>query len=297
MSNMIKGGFVYVDNSEKKVIDNNEIINKKLEELREKMAEAEKADPEFEEGFVEGLDPVKLAQLVSDNEEEGAAPLFSDDPEAEGFEENLFAGANVIKADKSLEEVSSEARIILEKAREEAGVIKANAEAAGYEEGHAKGYDDGVRDAVAEYEQKAAQIAEDCQNEIEAVKAQYENLKANLEPQLVEKITDIYEKVLGISLQGDKEAVMLLLEHALSGMESGRNYLVHISREDFENVSGRKMELSVETGIPADLLELIEDNTLPANGCLIECEGGIFDCGLGTQLSLLKKQLKILSLQ
>ena len=42
-------------------------------------------------------------------------------------------------------------------------------------------------------------------------------------------------------------------------------------------------------------LEIIADMTLSKNDCMIETEGGIFDCGLGTQLQELGKQLKLLS--
>ena len=42
-------------------------------------------------------------------------------------------------------------------------------------------------------------------------------------------------------------------------------------------------------------MEIIEDVSLHKNECLIETEGGIFDCGLGTQLSELTRKLKLLS--
>lgn len=39
----------------------------------------------------------------------------------------------------------------------------------------------------------------------------------------------------------------------------------------------------------------MKDITLGKGECLIETEGGIFDCGLGTQLSELRQKLKLLS--
>ena len=38
-----------------------------------------------------------------------------------------------------------------------------------------------------------------------------------------------------------------------------------------------------------------EDVTLKKNQCLIETDGGIFDCSLGVELKELKKQLLLLS--
>ena len=42
-------------------------------------------------------------------------------------------------------------------------------------------------------------------------------------------------------------------------------------------------------------VDVVEDLTLGRNECMIETEGGIFDCGLDTQLSELRKRLMLLS--
>ena len=46
---------------------------------------------------------------------------------------------------------------------------------------------------------------------------------------------------------------------------------------------------------PSSSIEIVEDNTLSKNECLIETENGVFDCGLGTQLAELKQKLMLLS--
>ena len=40
-------------------------------------------------------------------------------------------------------------------------------------------------------------------------------------------------------------------------------------------------------------VDIIEDLTLAKGECFIEADGGIFDCGLGTQLKELRKKLKV----
>ena len=42
-------------------------------------------------------------------------------------------------------------------------------------------------------------------------------------------------------------------------------------------------------------MELVEDMTLSRSQCFIETENGIYDCSLDTQLSELKRKLKLLS--
>ena len=53
--------------------------------------------------------------------------------------------------------------------------------------------------------------------------------------------------------------------------------------------------LSAGAVAPNATVEIVKDITLGKGECLIETEGGIFDCGLGTQLSELRQKLKLLS--
>lgn len=297
MSNMIKGGYVFVDNEGRKVIDYNDLLNKRLDEQREKLAAMQEPEPYFDDDFAEGIDPVKVAALVSDMDKGEGTSLFSDDPEADGYDDLMFDAepSKIIKGQVASDEAAIEASLILDRAREESEQIKANAEADGYEKGLKAGYDDGLARAAKEFEEKIDELKADYDRQVADIKAQYEALKQGLEPMLVDKLSHIYEQVIGINLKGDKDALLFLLSHALEDMDSNRSYMIHLSRFDYDNVSARKEELSKAVGIALDSLEFIEDNTLAANGCLIECEGGIFDCSLDTQLTLLSKQLRVLA--
>ena len=43
------------------------------------------------------------------------------------------------------------------------------------------------------------------------------------------------------------------------------------------------------------IIEIMEDISLPPDSCMIETDGGIFDCSLGTELSELSTKLRMLS--
>ena len=88
---------------------------------------------------------------------------------------------------------------------------------------------------------------------------------------------------------------MFLINRSFSGLDSSRNYLIHISKEEYETVKAQKQTISVDTGMPEDSFEIIADGTMKKGDCLIESDTGIMDCGLGTQMELLKRQLKMLS--
>ena len=87
-----------------------------------------------------------------------------------------------------------------------------------------------------------------------------------------------------------------MIESTLRKVDSSRTFIVHVSKDDYPYVSMQKNHL-VETAIGGQgVLDIIEDITLRKNECMIETDGGIFDCGVGTQLEELTRKLKLLSL-
>ena len=67
------------------------------------------------------------------------------------------------------------------------------------------------------------------------------------------------------------------------------SFLVHVSKEDYPYVSMQKKQIMAGATAPNSTVEIVEDMTLGKGECMIETESGIFDCGLGTQLSELRR--------
>lgn len=276
MSNFIKGGFVSVESGKKLTINSNTFVEKRLEELRSKMVEE---PPEvIEEGFSEGLDPLQVERLVSAPEEDSSL---------------IKAGGAISREemDARLKEAREEAEAILEAARKEAEQIRGAAR----DEGREEGYRDGRREAEEECRRQYREKEQECEARVAAAERDFNKRSEELEPLLVDKISGIFERVTGARLENDRDTVLYLLNRALTGVDSGRNYVVHVSSVDYENVRAQKEQVAKGTGILPENFEIVEDSTLSPNSCLIESEGGIWDCSLGTQLSLLVQQLKILS--
>ena len=276
MSNFIKGGFVNVESGKKLTINSNTFVEKRLEELRSKIVEE---PPEvIEEGFSEGLDPLEVERLVSSPEEDASV---------------IKAGGAMSREemDARLKELRQEAEAILEEARKEAEQIRGAAR----DEGREEGYRDGRREAEEECKRQYREKELECEARAAAAEREFNKRSEELEPMLVEKISGIFERVTGARLENDRETVLYLLNRALTGVDSGRNYVVHVSSTDYENVRAQKEQVAKGTGILPESFDIVEDSTLSPNSCLIESEGGIWDCSLGTQLSLLVQQLKILS--
>ena len=112
---------------------------------------------------------------------------------------------------------------------------------------------------------------------------------------MVDALTKIYEHVFNVSFKEDKNIVLHLLKNALARIESNGNFLVHIAPDDFDIVSDAKEMLKQTITNPDTVLEIVEDSTLHENECIIETDGGVFDCSLGVELEELSRKLKLLS--
>ena len=198
--------------------------------------------------------------------------------------------------------VSAQAQEVLEAARREAENLKSQAmievqqeleamKNRAYEEGKAQGYDDGYGEAVAQVEEQKNQLAQ----ERKRLEAEYQDLVEELEPRFVEALTDIYEKVFRVDLKKEQNIIMHLISSTMHKIEGSNTYLIHVSKEDYPYVSMKKNEVLVTSVSANASVEIVEDMTLGANDCIIETDGGVFDCGLGTQLEELSQKLRLLS--
>ena len=115
-----------------------------------------------------------------------------------------------------------------------------------------------------------------------------------MEPQLVDAILEVVGTVFQVQFAEKKDFVMHLLQATLNKIEGSKDYLVRVSKDDFAVVSEKKSE--IQSQLPRNaVLEIVEDMTLTKNQCLIETDGGVFDCSLDTQMDSLVRDLRTLS--
>ncbi len=282
MSNsLIKSYSVNYQNKEekktKRVIDSNQAVSERIKALSE-ILESPVAE-ELADDFNEGLDAEQVDALLADQEEVAA------ERERNEAAQKLIDDANS-RAEEIIADANGQAAKIIEEANSKAEEIKEQARAAGHAEGDERGYAEGL--------ERAAQVEREAQEKAAELDRQYEARVEELEPKLVAELTEIYSHVFGIDLTGRSDVVLYLLKDAIRNIDSAKNYLVHVSRDDHEAVVAGKDELTAGLGNTVTL-EIIEDATLSAGNCFIETDGGIFDCAIGTELELLKKELRILS--
>ncbi len=277
-SNVLKVQYTYVKQDEKRVIDTNELLAKRVEEyLLQEKAAAEAQEEVAEEGFVGGLNVAHLGVL---SEEEIEADEYNENiveeetpviPTPEELMQKAMDDIAIIKREAS-QQLDEERRRVLEEARE-------------------KGYAEGKLRAEQEYLEKEKIMRQ----QMLEMEHEYQSLIDSLEPRFIDTLTGIYEQIFHVELSKYRDVLIHLISSTIRKIEGCKEFTVHVSAEDYPYVSMQKKQLQESVGVPGCSIEIVEDLNLERNECQIETSTGIFDCGLGTELEELSGKLKLLS--
>ena len=295
MSNLYKTSYMNMG-SDKRVIDMNELVKKRIDALGYKMQRPENS------GFVEGInaDSVGVEELVEGVTLE--SDLFPEGEAGGDFTEGL--SGNVIKGDSHadtqalLDAAHMEAEKIIDTAKASAAKIESDASAKAnsiMEEARNQGYESGYSEGMSKAAQEMQDMREALDKEKQELEELYQKRLNDMEPELVETITDVYEHILKTDLKIHKTIAGHLVANALRNIEGARSFFIHISKDNFDSVHSRKGVLEEAVKVPGSIIEIMEDISLPPDSCMIETDGGIFDCSLGTELSELSTKLRMLS--
>lgn len=268
MSNLFKSVNINEKKEEKRLIDNNELISAKIDiikdMLKETLEESPQEDNEILDDFTEGLDAQTVSMLVSEKE----------DINIQIRTEELLTEAK-LKAGEIIAQAKSEAEKIIrdtmETARKEA-------------------YETAMKEAKVETERM--------HREVEALKiAQEEEYKKRLEemePMLVEAILTVFNKVTNVLTEDRKDMILHLVNSVMTKTELSRNFIIRVSKDDYNFLIDSRDKIYGALLKDANI-EIIEDVTMKRNQCIIETDGGIYDCSLDIQLENLTKDIKTLA--
>ena len=301
-SNLVKSYYTTKETSAPRIIDNNNVIEELVEKLRLEATDnltvddAEKYEWEDFSGDVENGDVSAegdfLDALVGEAEEGEEVSAA-----ATAARSNLAAEVSATR-EKILAQAEEERKKIIDDATAEAVMIKnlakeedARDRALAMEAAKNDGFEVGMQRANEEFER----LKKGLEAQRAKLEEEYEDKMFELEPQFVRHITNIYEKVFQIELSDQKDIVLNVLRTAMQKIEGTKNYIIHVSRDDYNYVSEKKGVL-LEAALAADvIIDVVEDMTMKRGDCMIETANGIFDCGIDTQLAAIKKRLTLLS--
>ena len=278
---------------EKKIIDTNALMEKKLQEIASEARrrptpisrQDEVAVENAEAGFVEGLaaDELEALMVDGDGSEGGVIKAINNAEEYELMKQEAQAKADEIVA--TAEQLAMEYKNNSRREAEIEGTrIKADAKNAGYTEG--------LEQAQAEYQERFDELAMTEQ----AMMQEFDELCSSLESKFVETISGIYEHIFKVNLEEYAPIVAQLVSDTIRRVENTGTYIIHISSEDYPEISANHRE-TIEAAAPGCKVDIVEDIGLGRNQCLLETDNGVFDCGLDTQLRELRKKLMLLSYQ
>lgn len=281
--NLVKRGYVKTPEEETRVLDMNMLAESRLAELAKKKEAAAG-------GFVAGLNAERV-EVCAEGAMPGTVQNTEPDPAA-------YAAQVSAEAQKILEKAAVEAQAKITDAQVEAANIRREAQQQAQEEriqileqARQQGYDEGYVNAQAE----AERARQECAEKERQLEQYYQQQIDELEPRFVDAISDIYEHILGAGLGDQREILAHLISNTIRKIEGSHSFIIHVSKEDYPFVSMQKKQLMAGAAAGNSTVEVVEDITMKQSECTIETDGGIFDCGLGTQLSELKKKLMLLA--
>ncbi len=263
LSNLLKANLVKEE--EKRIIDYNHVISEKLAEIRKTLL-VEGGDFQEPSGeFVMGLQ----------------AETVELEPQPDPQEELEKARAI---AEELVKNARAEAEQIQNQAQEEAARLRAQEQEAGRQEGYAEG----SAKAQAELDIMRQQLLEEENRRQE----EYKQRLAVMEEELVDVILQVVSHVTMASITEKKDIIFHLIENSLEHIESSKQFLIHVSKEDYQVLIEQKEFLLAQVPQSTEL-EIIKDAALTPGQCMIETDGGVLD----TRLNSLAADIKALSMQ
>ncbi len=287
--NVYKSSWVRVSDEEKCLVDSNSRLEERIAQWETLRRTNESAMPQYD-----GSDEGEAAEFVSGIGGEEIDALFDD-----GDRSNVIkAGAE--EAGPDLEAIRAEAQEILDTAQAQADEMIQNAQAEievqrrqAQDAGNKQGYNEGYQQGLSEVDDMKRALME----EKRQLEQEFEQLVEELEPEFIDTITDVYNHIFSVDLADNRDILVHLIDSTLRKVESSRTFIVHVSAEDYPYVNMQKQALVEGAVAGRGLIEIIEDIALVKGDCLIETDGGIFDCGIGTQLEELTRKLRVLSFE
>jgi len=288
-SNLFKSYYLNRNTDNARIINSNEMIAQKLESIGFALPTTN-----VNMGAIDGFEPVDLygqspvidpAALLSGEynpEDVSAGVIKSSEPEVEP--EPVYTGPT---PEELVAQAQAEIDIMRKNALSEMEALRSSA----MREAQALGYEEGRMQGMRELETAKQQL----EQERMQMQTMYEQQIDALEPMFVKTLTGIYEKVFEVGLDNQQEIVVNLLRNTMKKLDGCKNFLVHVSSSDYPYVREHKNELLSESSQEGTVVDVVEDSMMRENECTIETINGIYDCGIGTQLSELRKRLTLLS--
>lgn len=190
-------------------------------------------------------------------------------------------------------QIEEEKLNIIEKAREEANLLRLEAEnlkeqivQEGYEEGFTKGYKEGIKEAQKEgqiIKNNAISLIEEAQNQ---VREYFNENRSNL----IQLAADMAESIVHSTIDTSSENILTLIKPILDQCIKKENIIItcHPDNSTFIKNNLNKLE---DICNEAKFI-ILEDSNLEKNGCVIENQHQIVDLQIKKQMKSILEELR-----
>ena len=141
------------------------------------------------------------------------------------------------------------------------------------------------------------ELQKQCEDERLQQEQEYQKKLEEMEPLMVDTLCDVYSHIFKVEAKEHKELVLKLLQDTLLKVDGTGSIIIHVAKEDYAYVQEQKGALLEEAGMQSGSVEIVSDAALARAQCMIETEGGVYDCSLDTELAELKRRLMLLAYQ
>lgn len=278
MSNLIKSVYFNVDPSEVRVIDSDEKVEEFIPDIFEKPQTAQEYSfQDLEAAQIDDAD----AELTPF--EDGISVIHMDDvvsQEREKLEQQLREDQEKIleEAQKTVDEMIADAQSQVDSIKESA-----------YSEGIAQGLEEGRIQASQELETMKLEL----QKEYDQRFHELDEQEKGLEPAFAELVVSLVRKLTGVVCEDKKNVILYLIGNSMKNLERTNKLVLRISKTDISRVAAKKDTFkAIARGVSE--FEIVEDDSLSQNQCIIETDNKVIDCSLDAQLQNLEEHVKML---
>lgn len=186
-----------------------------------------------------------------------------------------------------IEEATTRAKQIVADAKakieEEASIALEKAKHEGYTAGYKKG----------ELESKV--LIDQAQKIVEKAKHKKEIMLKQLEPEIIEMIIAICQKLINEEVEFNQSTIHSLIRKSLGNMKyEMTDVKIKVSPDQYESVLENKDMIIQDYANPSDV-KIWQEADLKKGACIIETPFGSVECNIDAQFDEIKKQMRLLS--
>ncbi|QUI23227.1 hypothetical protein HZI73_13415 [Vallitalea pronyensis] len=193
------------------------------------------------------------------------------------------------KAKRIAEDMINQARLSAEHIIQEAQMKAISLEQEAFQEASEKGYQEGLTAGQTE----AESIKAEARQVLENAHIEREQMLKDIEPKMVELLHKITMNLTGCIVKNEN-IILSLIQRGFSEVETLDHVILHVSTNDLDYINEHLHQLSENLSSKVTI-EVLRDDALDANACVIETKSGNIDCSLSTRLNSLEADLELLA--